>query len=135
MGVLEGDLDAAVEAEGFELQPDETKAIVVEQDEHTRRPLGAGEAMASNEPCPVKTARREGQNTCEDSQNHPVFNEKKSAQNSEEATLAEQRVLHSVFLLRQETPSCYLQVAALGYPKQHLHTKDGFFSSSAPYPI
>lgn len=59
LGVLEGDLDAAVEAEGFQLQPDEAEAIVVEQHEHARRPLGAGEAVASNQPCPVKTARGE----------------------------------------------------------------------------
>lgn len=57
LGVLEGDLDAAVEAEGFQLQPDETEAVVVEQDEHSRCPLRAGEAMASNEPRPIKTAR------------------------------------------------------------------------------
>lgn len=60
LGVLEGDLDAAVEAEGFQLQPDEAEAIVVEQDKHPRRPLGAGEAVASDEPRPVKTARGEG---------------------------------------------------------------------------
>lgn len=57
LGVLEGDLDAAVEAEGFQLQPDEAEAVVVEQDEHPWRPLGAGEAVASNEACPIKTAR------------------------------------------------------------------------------
>lgn len=110
LGVLEGDLDAAVEAEGFQLQPDEAEAVVVEQHKHPRRPLGAGETMASNEPCPVKTARGRGENSSENSQDLG----KKSAQNSDEATLPEQRVLHSDFLLKQGTPRGCLQVPALG---------------------
>lgn len=58
-GVLEGDFDPAVEAEGLQLQPDESKAIVIKENKNTRCSLGAGEAVASNKPRSVKTAGRE----------------------------------------------------------------------------
>lgn len=60
-GVLKGDLDPAVETEGLQLQPDESKAIVVEENKNTRGSLGAGEAVASNKPRPIKAAGREEQ--------------------------------------------------------------------------
>lgn len=60
-GILEGDFDPTVETEGLELQPDESKAIVVKENKNTGRSLGAGEAMASDEPRPIETAGREEQ--------------------------------------------------------------------------
>lgn len=53
--VLEGGLYPAVQAEGFQLQPDEPEAVLVEQDEDPRCALRAGEAMASDEACAIKT--------------------------------------------------------------------------------
>lgn len=61
LGVLERDLDPAVEAEGFQLQPDKAKAVVVKQDEGPRRPLGAGEAVASDEPRAVEAGKSRGE--------------------------------------------------------------------------
>lgn len=57
--VLEGDLDPAVETEGLQIQPDESKAIIIKEHKNTWRSLRAGEAVASNKPRPIKTARRE----------------------------------------------------------------------------
>lgn len=53
--VPEGSLDPAVQTEGFQLQPDEPEAVLVEQDEDPRGALRAGEAVAGDEASAVKT--------------------------------------------------------------------------------
>lgn len=53
--IPEGGLDSAVQAEGFQLQPDEPEAVFVKQDEEPRRALGAGEAVAGDEACAIET--------------------------------------------------------------------------------
>lgn len=53
--IPEGSLDPAVQAEGLQLQPDEPKAILVEQDEDPGGALGAGEAVAGDEARAVET--------------------------------------------------------------------------------
>lgn len=55
--VPEGSLDPAVQTEGFQLQPDEPEAVLVEQDEDPRGALRAGEAVAGDEASAVKTEK------------------------------------------------------------------------------
>ncbi len=44
-----------VQTEGLELQPNEAKAVVIEQHEQTRRALWTREAVASDQACSIKT--------------------------------------------------------------------------------
>lgn len=46
---------AAVEAKGFQLQPDEAETVVVKQDEQTRCALRACEAVAGYQAGSIKT--------------------------------------------------------------------------------
>lgn len=55
IGILEGGLDSAVQAEGLQFQPEEPKAVLIEQDEDAGSALGTGKAMASDEACAVET--------------------------------------------------------------------------------
>lgn len=55
VGIPEGGLDSAVQAEGFQLQPDEPEAVFVKQDEDPGRALRASETMAGDEACAVET--------------------------------------------------------------------------------
>lgn len=49
----------AVETEGLELQPDEAEAIVIKQDEQTRRSLWTREAVTCDQAGSVKTENAE----------------------------------------------------------------------------
>ena len=49
---------AAVQAEGLELQPDEAKSVLVNQDEQTGRALRAGEAVTCDQAGPIETWKR-----------------------------------------------------------------------------
>lgn len=57
--VPEGGPHPAVQAEGFQLKPDEPEAVLVEQDKDSRSALRAGEAVAGDETRAVKTEQRQ----------------------------------------------------------------------------
>lgn len=48
-----------VQTEGLELQPNEAKAVVIEQHEQTRRALWTREAVAGDQACSIKTESQE----------------------------------------------------------------------------
>lgn len=54
--ILQRVFNSTVEAEGFQVQPDEAEALLIEEDEETRRPLRAGEAVACNQPSTIETS-------------------------------------------------------------------------------
>ena len=53
--------EATVQTERLQLQPDETKAVLIKQDKEPRGALGAREAVSRDQACPIEAEMEEHQ--------------------------------------------------------------------------